>query len=121
LYFDYIGSIIRLHFIIISVDYFLKKFIQTGFIKAFSNSVQSFTFGFGHIERIMRTLFIKELYIWPRFHSTVIQSLKEYEVYVYEICYNMNLNLLLLARSYRITYTSFEYYVENTNVYTRPY
>jgi hypothetical protein len=54
--------------------------LQTGFIKAFSNSVQSFTMGFGHVERVMRTLFVKELYIWPRFHSMVIQSLKQYEV-----------------------------------------
>jgi DNA excision repair protein ERCC-4 len=53
---------------------------KTGFIKAFSNSVQSFTMGFGHVERVMRTLFVKELYIWPRFHSMVIQSLKQYEV-----------------------------------------
>jgi DNA excision repair protein ERCC-4 len=36
--------------------------------------------GFGHVERVMRTLFVKELYIWPRFHSMVIQSLKQYEV-----------------------------------------
>lgn len=53
---------------------------KTGFIKAFTNSPQSFTVGFGHVERIMRTLFVKELYIWPRFHSLVIQSLKKHEV-----------------------------------------
>ncbi|XP_044268362.1 DNA repair endonuclease XPF isoform X2 [Tribolium madens] len=58
---------------------------KTGFIKAFSNSVQSFTMGFGHVERIMRTLFVKELYIWPRFHSMVIQSLKQYEPQVIEL------------------------------------
>lgn len=53
---------------------------KTGFVKAFTNSPQSFTMGFGHVERIMRTLFVKELYIWPRFHSLVIQSLKKHEV-----------------------------------------
>jgi DNA excision repair protein ERCC-4 len=58
---------------------------KTGFIKAFSNSVQSFTMGFGHVERVMRTLFVKELYIWPRFHSMVIQSLKQYEPQVVEL------------------------------------
>lgn len=63
---------------------------QTGFIKAFSNSVQSFTMGFGHVERIMRTLFVKELYIWPRFHSVVIQSLKQYEV---SLVYGLMLSL----------------------------
>lgn len=58
---------------------------KTGFIKGFSNSVESFTIGFGHVERIMRTLFVKELYIWPRFHSLVIQSLKQHEARI-EIC-----------------------------------
>ncbi|KAK4880325.1 hypothetical protein RN001_008471 [Aquatica leii] len=58
---------------------------KTGFVKAFSNSVQSFTIGFGHVERIMRALFVKELYIWPRFHSTVIQSLRDREPQVIEL------------------------------------
>lgn len=53
---------------------------KTGFIKAFSNSPQSFTVGFSNVERIMRALFVKELYIWPRFHSLVIKSLKQHEV-----------------------------------------
>lgn len=53
---------------------------QTGFIKAFTNNAQSFTIGFGHVERVMRALFVKELYLWPRFHSLVIQNLKQYEV-----------------------------------------
>ncbi|KAF5277730.1 hypothetical protein FQR65_LT03710 [Abscondita terminalis] len=58
---------------------------KTGFVKAFSNSVQSFTIGFGHVERIMRALFVKELYIWPRFHSLVTQSLREREPQVIEL------------------------------------
>ncbi|CAH0557947.1 unnamed protein product [Brassicogethes aeneus] len=57
---------------------------KTGFIKAFSNSAQSFTVGFGHVERIMRTVFVKELYIWPRFHSLVIESLKKHQPKVSE-------------------------------------
>ncbi|KAJ3660762.1 hypothetical protein Zmor_005196 [Zophobas morio] len=58
---------------------------KTGFIKAFSNSVQSFTMGYGQVERVMRALFVKELYIWPRFHSVVIQSLKEHEPQIIEL------------------------------------
>ncbi|KAI4455160.1 dna repair endonuclease xpf [Holotrichia oblita] len=58
---------------------------KKGFIKAFSNSPQSFTIGFNHVERIMRTLFVKELYIWPRFHSTIIQSFKKYEPDIIEL------------------------------------
>lgn len=67
-------------------NYKLKtSHFQTGFIKAFSNSAQSFTIGFGHIERVMRTVFVKELYLWPRFHATVIQSLKQKEPQVVEL------------------------------------
>lgn len=58
---------------------------KTGFIKAFSNNAEAFTVGFGHIERIMRSLFVKELFIWPRFHVLVQQSLKKYEPTVIEL------------------------------------
>lgn len=53
---------------------------QTGFIKAFSNSPQSFTMGFGHVERIMRNIFVKELYLWPRFQSLIVNNFKRNEV-----------------------------------------
>ncbi|KAL3282354.1 hypothetical protein HHI36_005541 [Cryptolaemus montrouzieri] len=58
---------------------------KTGFIKAFTNSAQSFTMGFGHVERIMRNIFVKELYIWPRFHSLIITSLKKHQPQVIEL------------------------------------
>ncbi|KAK9870502.1 hypothetical protein WA026_008059 [Henosepilachna vigintioctopunctata] len=58
---------------------------KKGFIKAFTNSAQSFTMGFGHVERIMRNIFVKELYIWPRFHSLIISSLKKHEPQVIEL------------------------------------
>nr|XP_023011814.1 DNA repair endonuclease XPF [Leptinotarsa decemlineata] len=58
---------------------------KTGFVKGFSNNVQSFTVGYGHVERVMRALFVKELYIWPRFHSAVIQSFKKHQPNVIEL------------------------------------
>ncbi|XP_073834660.1 DNA repair endonuclease XPF-like [Musca autumnalis] len=58
---------------------------KTGFIKAFSSSSEAFTIGFGHIERIMRNLFVKELFIWPRFHALVQASLKPYEAQTIEL------------------------------------
>nr|CAD7406806.1 unnamed protein product [Timema cristinae] len=53
---------------------------KTGFVKAFSNSAQAFTVGFAQVERIMRTLFVKNLYLWPRFHATVHSSLEKLKV-----------------------------------------
>ncbi|CAH0714279.1 unnamed protein product, partial [Brenthis ino] len=58
---------------------------KTGFIKAFSNSPISFTFGYHQVEKVMRALFVTELYLWPRFHGTVIKSLKSRQAEVVEI------------------------------------
>lgn len=52
---------------------------KTGFIKAFTNSAEAFTFGYGHIEKVMRNLFVKELFLWPRFHALIMKNLKTYE------------------------------------------
>ncbi|XP_012286135.1 DNA repair endonuclease XPF [Orussus abietinus] len=58
---------------------------KTGFIKAFSNSALAFNAGFAQVERVMRTLFIKQLYLWPRFHSVVTNSLSTYKPQVIEL------------------------------------
>lgn len=58
---------------------------KTGFIKAFSNSPISFTFGYGHVEKVMRSLFVTELYLWPRFHGTVIKTLQKRQANVLEL------------------------------------
>ncbi|KAH9635575.1 hypothetical protein HF086_003189 [Spodoptera exigua] len=39
---------------------------KTGFVKAFSNSPISFTFGYNQVEKVMRALFVTELFLWPR-------------------------------------------------------
>ncbi|XP_051174347.1 DNA repair endonuclease XPF [Leptopilina boulardi] len=58
---------------------------KTGFIKAFTSSALSFTVGFSQVERVMRTLFVTKLYLWPRFHSTVKKSLSKREPEVVEL------------------------------------
>lgn len=58
---------------------------KTGFIKGFSNSSESFTIGYSQIERTMRNLFVKVLFIWPRFHAIVQSTLKRYESPVVEL------------------------------------
>lgn len=56
--------------------------LQTGFVKAFSSSPESFTRGFARVERVMKTLFVRNLYLWPRFHAVVNSSLDKFKVYV---------------------------------------
>ena len=50
---------------------------KTGFIKAFSSSPVSFTAGFCRIERVMRGLFVRNLYLWPRFHTDVVATINQ--------------------------------------------
>ncbi|GAB0086899.1 DNA repair endonuclease XPF [Sergentomyia squamirostris] len=57
---------------------------QEGFVKAFSNSAESFTFGFGHVERVIHNLYVEEMFIWPRFQSLIQSTLKKYEPVIVE-------------------------------------
>lgn len=51
----------------------------------------AFTFGFAQVERIMKALFVKKLYLWPRFHSVVNSSLSKHKV-------NIRINILIEVR-----------------------
>ena len=52
---------------------------KTGFIKAFTRSAEAFTFGYGHVERVMRNIFVRDLFLWPRFHGLIQKNLKSCE------------------------------------------
>ncbi|XP_062382559.1 DNA repair endonuclease XPF [Sardina pilchardus] len=66
----------RAHKIIESCQeaFILRLFRQknkTGFIKAFTDKATSFSSGFCQVERVMRNLFVKKLFLWPRFQASV--------------------------------------------------
>ncbi|XP_027695290.1 DNA repair endonuclease XPF [Vombatus ursinus] len=56
-----------------------------GFIKAFSDNAVAFDTGFCHVERVMRNLFVRKLYLWPRFHVAVNSFLEQHKPEVVEI------------------------------------
>lgn len=58
---------------------------KKGFIKAFSDSPHAFTSGFAHVERTMKNLFVKNLYLWPRFHASVVATLENSKIDVVEV------------------------------------
>lgn len=58
---------------------------KTGFIKAVTSNPDAFTRGFCRVERVMRNLFVKKLYLWPRFHVTVNDSFEHHNPQVTEI------------------------------------
>lgn len=49
---------------------------REGFIKAFCEDPESLHSGFGRIERLLKVLFIKRLYLWPRFRLEIAKSLE---------------------------------------------
>nr|XP_016939450.1 DNA repair endonuclease XPF [Drosophila suzukii]XP_016939451.1 DNA repair endonuclease XPF [Drosophila suzukii]XP_016939452.1 DNA repair endonuclease XPF [Drosophila suzukii] len=82
--------VLRAHTIIESCQeaFVLRLYRQknkTGFIKAFSSSPEAFTIGYSHVERTMRNLFVKHLYIWPRFHATVRGALQPWQTQTIEL------------------------------------
>ncbi|XP_071518364.1 DNA repair endonuclease XPF-like [Panulirus ornatus] len=58
---------------------------KAGFVKALTNNPLSFTAGFCHVERVMRNLFVKKLYLWPRFHMDVNACLEQCKPEVVEL------------------------------------
>lgn len=69
---------------------------KTGFIKAFSRSAETFTWNFGHVEKVMRNMFLRDLFIWPRFHALIQTTLKPYEPRVTEFHVPMTAKMIQL-------------------------
>ncbi|GAQ83327.1 Structure-specific endonuclease ERCC1-XPF [Klebsormidium nitens] len=49
---------------------------KRGFIRAFTDRPQAVASGFNKVERIMKSLFLKRLYLWPRFQMQVSSALE---------------------------------------------
>ncbi|KAL2078172.1 hypothetical protein ACEWY4_025857 [Coilia grayii] len=80
----------RAHKIIESCQeaFILRLFRQknkTGFIKAFTDKATAFSSGFCQVERVMRNLFVKKLYLWPRFQASVNGVLERHKPDVVEL------------------------------------
>ncbi|XP_032896201.1 DNA repair endonuclease XPF isoform X2 [Amblyraja radiata] len=58
---------------------------KQGFIKAFTDDAVAFSLGFCRVERVMRNLFVRKLYLWPRFHMAVSSFLDRHKPEVIEL------------------------------------
>lgn len=58
---------------------------SAGFIKGFSDRPTAFMSGFAQVERIMKQLFVRKLYLRPRFHSDVVEYLDRHKPEVIEL------------------------------------
>uniref|UniRef100_A0A5F9CN18 DNA repair endonuclease XPF n=1 Tax=Oryctolagus cuniculus TaxID=9986 RepID=A0A5F9CN18_RABIT len=91
----------RAHRIIESCQeaFILRLFRQKnkrGFIKAFTDNAVAFDTGFCHVERVMRNLFVRKLYLWPRFHVAVHSFLEQHKPEVVEIHVSMTPAMLAI-------------------------
>jgi hypothetical protein len=51
-------------------------FVQRGFIKAFSDEPESFTYGVAPLQTVLTQLQIRHVFLYPRFHETVSRDLE---------------------------------------------
>ncbi|KAJ1391525.1 hypothetical protein B484DRAFT_408714, partial [Ochromonadaceae sp. CCMP2298] len=58
---------------------------RLGFVKAFSEDPEALQHGFGKVERLMRTLFVRRLYLWPRFRLEISRALERRQPEVIEL------------------------------------
>ncbi|CAG8572220.1 8330_t:CDS:2, partial [Racocetra persica] len=58
--------------------------LYEGFIKAFSDSPESFT-GFSPLQTTLQYLQLRKVFLWPRFHVTIRECLEERKVEVIEL------------------------------------
>ncbi|KAH6575624.1 hypothetical protein BASA60_004927 [Batrachochytrium salamandrivorans] len=50
---------------------------KVGFIRAFSDNPEAFVGGFATLERTMKVMYLRSVYLWPRFHVMVKESLDQ--------------------------------------------
>ena len=70
-----------------------RQFNQKGFVKAFSDDAESLQYGFSKVERILKLLYMKKLYIWPRFQALVMNVLSENQPNVIELTQPLSNNM----------------------------
>ncbi|KAG9288310.1 hypothetical protein G9A89_021341 [Geosiphon pyriformis] len=58
---------------------------ELGFIKAFSDSPESFSMGLSPLQTALRFLNLRKVFLWPRFHVTIQQDLEEQPAEVIEV------------------------------------
>lgn len=56
-----------------------------GFIKGFSENASEFIRGFSKLENILKIMFLRNIFLWPRFQYDICKNLEKYQPEVIEI------------------------------------
>lgn len=79
--------------------YLLRKQNQSAFIKAFSDNPESLIRGFAKAEKILKTLRISNLFLYPRFHVEINSELSHSNIDVVEINCSLTQRMRMLQMS----------------------
>ena len=71
---------------------------KQGFIKAFTDEPESLAFGLGKIDRLMKSLYLQKLYLYPRFQSAVVNTFSQIQPVVYEEHVALTENMITVQR-----------------------
>mmetsp|Transcript_31104 Transcript_31104/g.41503 ORF Transcript_31104/g.41503 Transcript_31104/m.41503 type:complete len:897 (-) Transcript_31104:112-2802(-) len=58
---------------------------SSGFVKGFSEDASEVIQGFGNVDKILKGLFVRRLYLYPRFHVDIVEELEKYPPKVDEL------------------------------------
>ncbi len=70
---------------------------KTGFVKAFSDNPVYFSKSTSKVDRIMKNLYVKNLYIYPRFHVDIESELSKNKVFNFDISFFKRFKKYLLT------------------------
>ena len=60
-------------------------FGNRGFVKAFSDDASALVRGFAKVDKIMKSLQVPKLYLYPGFHSSISEELEKHPPHVEEL------------------------------------
>lgn len=66
---------------------------STGFVKAFSEEPEQLLGGFGKVEKILKLLQVRKIYLWPRYHLKIAQVLSRSQPEVIELSQPMTAHM----------------------------
>ncbi len=86
-------------------DHFALKLFRThnrdGFVKAFSEAPNRIAGGFHDLEKLMRRLYLSRVCLWPRFHKSIKNSLRDHQPDLIDLTVDLSPKMAALIRTLR--------------------
>ncbi|TIA90908.1 hypothetical protein E3P89_02156 [Wallemia ichthyophaga] len=76
-----------------------RKYNKEGFLKAFSDNPELFASGVSPLQTVLRSLGLRKVWIWPRFHETIQEDLDKRKADVVELYPSLTKSMLNLQHS----------------------